>query len=56
MLFGEGALRADDALGYRRLGREESTGNFLGCETAKQTEREGSARLGGKNRMAGDEY
>jgi EAL domain-containing protein (putative c-di-GMP-specific phosphodiesterase class I) len=34
--FGDGALRADDALRDRRLGDEEGAGDFVGCQPAEE--------------------
>ena len=52
--LGQRPLRPDDALGDGRLGDEEGTGDFLGRQPPKQSERQGYSRLLREDWMAGD--
>jgi hypothetical protein len=50
------SLGADDALGDRRFGSEESAGDFLRREAAEQAQSEGKARFHRQDRVTGDEH
>ena len=54
-LFRQGAFGANDALGDGRLGDQEGARDLVGRQTSEQAKRERHPRLGGEDRMAGDE-
>ena len=54
--LGSVRLGAHDALRDGRLGHKKGPRDLLGRQAAEQPQREGDARLGGENRMTGDEH